>query len=56
MIGGAIPVYAGAIEDDVNLAVTLEAADERVREWVANNALPHGRLGPHDVWAQLMAD
>jgi hypothetical protein len=47
---------ARAIKDDVNLAVTLEAADERVRDWVATNALPHGRLAPRDVWAQLMAD
>jgi hypothetical protein len=47
---------ARAIKDDVNLAVTLEAADERVRDWVATNALPHGRLAPRDVWTQLMAD
>ncbi len=37
---------ARALEDDVNLAVTLELADEAVRTWVAHNALPHGRLGP----------
>jgi hypothetical protein len=47
---------AHAIEDNVNLAVTLELAEEPVREWVAHNVLPHGRLGPRGAWAQLMAD
>jgi hypothetical protein len=43
-----------AIEDRINLAVTLEHAGERTREWVAINALPHSRVAPRDVWAQLM--
>jgi hypothetical protein len=46
---------ARAIEENVNLAQTLERADEPVRIWVAHNALPHGRLGPRRTWAQLMA-
>ncbi len=47
---------ARAIKENINLAETLERADEHVREWVAYNALPHGRLAPRGAWAQLMAD
>ena len=47
---------ARAVEENINLAVTLQCADEHVREWVAHNALPHGRGAARSVWAQLMAD
>jgi hypothetical protein len=47
---------ARAVEENINLAVTLQGADEQLREWVAHNALPHGRVAPRGVWAQLMAD
>lgn len=47
---------ARAVEENVNLAVTLNVADSDTREWVARNALPHGRTAPRDTWAQLMAD
>lgn len=47
---------AAAVEAGVNLAVTLRLADVETREWVARNALPHGRSRPLDLWAQLMDD
>ena len=47
---------ARAVEEHVNLAVTLQAADHQTRAWVAVNALPHGRSAPRGAWAQLMAD
>ena len=47
---------ARAVEQNVNLAVTLDAADYETREWVARNALPHGRSAPRGTWARLMAD
>jgi hypothetical protein len=47
---------ARAVEDHVNLAVTLAAAGHDTREWVAINALPHGRSAPREPWARLMAD
>ena len=49
-------INSRALEDQVNLGLTLGCADERTREWVALNALPHARSEPGDVWAQLMAD
>jgi hypothetical protein len=47
---------ARALEDNVNLAITLDVADHATREWVARNALPHGRVARRDAWAQLMLD
>ncbi len=47
---------ARAVEENVNLAITLNVADFDIREWVARNALPHGRTAPRETWAQLMAD
>ena len=47
---------ARAVEENVNLAVTLDVADYEVRAWVARNALPHGRMAPRETWAKLMAD
>ncbi len=47
---------ARAVEEHVNLAVTLDVAEHATREWVARNALLHGRSAPRDAWAQLMAD
>jgi hypothetical protein len=41
---------------NINLAVTLQRADEHVREWVAHNALPHGRVAPPQRVAQLIAE
>jgi hypothetical protein len=35
---------ARAVEDNVNLAITLDVADPATREWVARNALPHAPL------------
>jgi ABC-type nitrate/sulfonate/bicarbonate transport system substrate-binding protein len=60
-------INAAAIEAKINLAVALERADEQSREWVAANALPHGRKPlraaarrragrpprPRSLWAQL---
>jgi hypothetical protein len=40
-----------AIEDGVNLALTLARADECTRRWVAANALRSTRLA---VWERLM--
>jgi hypothetical protein len=40
-----------AIEEGVNLAVTLDLADESTRRWVAANALRSTRLA---VWDRLM--
>jgi hypothetical protein len=47
---------AWAVDEHINLAVTLDVADDEVREWVARNALPYGRTAPRGTWAQLMAD
>jgi hypothetical protein len=40
-----------AIAEQINLAITLQLADEQTREWVAANTQPRGRL-----WAQLLED
>jgi hypothetical protein len=45
-----------ALDDEINLAMTLGRADERTREWVARNALPNTRRRPASLWAQLMDD
>lgn len=45
-----------ALDANINLAVSLQAADEHTREWVARHALPHGRMGPRSLWGQLMHD
>lgn len=37
---------ARAVEENVNLAMTLNVADFDTGEWVARNALPHGRTAP----------
>jgi hypothetical protein len=51
-----------AVNENINLAITLQRADQRTREWVAANALPHGRTSPRSaarcarqrrLWAQL---
>ena len=47
---------ARAVEENVNLAITLNVADYDTREWVTRNALPHGRTAPRETWAQLMAN
>jgi TrwC relaxase len=47
---------ARAVDEHVNLAVTLDVAGYEAREWVARNALPHGRTAPRGMWAQLMED
>jgi hypothetical protein len=47
---------ARAVDEDVNLAVTLEVPDYDAREWVARNALPHRRRAPRESWARLMVD
>ena len=49
-------VNARAVDEHVNLAATLAAAGHDTREWVAINALPHGRSAPREPWARLMAD
>lgn len=43
-----------AVADGINLALTLEDADEATREWIAANAL-HGCC-PLSTWARLMQD
>lgn len=45
-----------ALDDEINLAMTLGRADEHTREWVARNALPNTRRRPASLWAQLMDD
>ena len=51
-----LALNARAVDEHVNLAVTLDVADYEVREWVARNALPNGRTAPRGTWAKLMAD
>jgi hypothetical protein len=36
--------------------LTRDVADHDTHEWVACNALAHGRSATGDVWAQLMLD
>ena len=42
-----------AVAAGVNLALTLQEADERTRDWVAANAL---HSSPLSVWARVMED
>jgi hypothetical protein len=49
-------INARAVGEHINLAVMLKDADERTRDWVIYNALPHGRKAPTSVWAQLLQD
>jgi hypothetical protein len=45
-----------AVNEQINLAVTLKDANERTRDWVTYNALPRGRKPPTSVWTQLLQD
>jgi hypothetical protein len=47
---------ARAVDEHVNLAVTLDAADYDVREWGRAQRAAARPDAPRDTWAQLMAD
>jgi hypothetical protein len=40
-----------ALDEQINLALTLQAADPATRNWVAANALRHSRMS---TWERLM--
>jgi hypothetical protein len=61
-------INSRAVEENVNLAITLQRADQRTRDWVVANALPNGRKPsrpavqrarrprkPQSLWEQLHA-